>query len=222
MSTGFPAEITNMADLLEHFGDIPPIRIRTRPFPGTATEEDLLKLLNSSNKCLCELIDGTLVEKVVSSLESWLTLRLGRFLSEYLEEHNLGVAFGPDGPFGILPDQVRLPDLSVFLWDALPNQEFPKDNVPKLAPDLAVEVFSQGNTKKEMQLKLRDYFLAGVKQVWILYPKKQTAEVYSSPMDKKTVKSNQALKGGDLLPGFELPLKTLFTAPTPKGKSKSK
>jgi hypothetical protein len=43
-------------------GDVPLSRIIFDPWPGTATEEDLL-LMVERDKRLCELIDGTLVEK---------------------------------------------------------------------------------------------------------------------------------------------------------------
>jgi len=201
---------TTVADLVEQLGDIPLARIRMNPLPGTATEADLLGLLNGSKKTLCELIDGTLVEKVVGSLEAYLALRLGRFLDQFLEANDFGIAYGPDGPFRILPKQVRLPDVSVFTWESLPDKTVPTEAVPELVPDLAIEIYSEGNTKKEMQRKLRDYFLAGVREVWIIYPKKRSAEVYSSPEKKKAIKPTQALKGGDILPGFELHLTKLF------------
>lgn len=48
-----------VADLLHALGDIAPERVRTVPPMGTATEADLLR----AGKPICELIDGTLVEK---------------------------------------------------------------------------------------------------------------------------------------------------------------
>jgi tRNA A37 methylthiotransferase MiaB len=56
--------IETVADLLESLGDIPPERIRMRPLPGTATEDDVLAV-HASEKRLCELVDGVLVEKPI-------------------------------------------------------------------------------------------------------------------------------------------------------------
>jgi Uma2 family endonuclease len=120
------------------------------------------------------------------------------------------LAGGEDGTLQILPEQVRIPDVSVMLWESLPGQKSPTEPVPGLAPDLAIEVISEGNTKKEMERKMRDYFEAGVKMVWYIYPKTQSAEVYTAPTKRKKVTAGQSLRGGDLLPGFELPLKKLF------------
>ena len=86
-----------------------------------------------------------------------------------------------------------------------------------LAPDLAVEVLSEGNTKGEMERKLKDYFFAGVRLVWYIDLKKRTAAVYTSPDEGATLTEDQSLDGGAVLPGFRLSLRKLFARPTPPG-----
>ncbi len=56
--------LETLADLMERLGDVPLHRIRLHPFPGTATVADVLRLCDGEPKCLCELVDGVLVEKV--------------------------------------------------------------------------------------------------------------------------------------------------------------
>jgi Uma2 family endonuclease len=58
---------------------------------------------------------------------------------------------------------------------------FTRRTIPKLAPYLAVEVLGKGNTKREMDRKLKDYFLAGVQLVWFVDPAKRTVEVFTAP-----------------------------------------
>jgi Uma2 family endonuclease len=53
-----------------------------------------------------------------------------------------------------------------------------EQKIPDLAPDLAVEVLSEGNTKAEMVRKVREYFEAGVRLVWLTDPKKRTAREF--------------------------------------------
>ena len=65
-----PAE--TLADLLKRLGDIPMVRIRMRPAPGTATADDVLRLCAAEPKRLCELVDGVLVEKPIGHLEARL------------------------------------------------------------------------------------------------------------------------------------------------------
>jgi len=67
----FPAAIETLADLLEYLGGIAPDRVRFRPPPGTATEEDVLAIHAREGR-LYELIDGVLVEKAVGLRESYL------------------------------------------------------------------------------------------------------------------------------------------------------
>ena len=59
------AGIEMLADLLEQRGGIAPERVRFRPAPGTATEEDMMAIRNSPERRLCELVDGVLVEKAM-------------------------------------------------------------------------------------------------------------------------------------------------------------
>jgi Uma2 family endonuclease len=75
---------------------------------------------------------------------------------------------------------------------------------------LAVEVLSKGNTKKEMDRKIQEYFRAGVRLVWLVEPKTETARVYTSPTKVHRIGTDGALDGGDVLPGFVLPLRKLF------------
>ena len=102
----------------------------------------------------------------------------------------------------IAPGLVRIPDLSFIAWDKLPGRESPTDPIPDLAPDLAVEVLSEGNTKAEMARKVREYFDAGARLVWLIDPRKRTVRVFSSPDRSTLVRANQMLDGGEVLPGF--------------------
>ena len=120
----------------------------------------------------------------------------------YVDENDLGVCVGADGMMRIAPGLVRIPDVSFIAWESLPGRESPKEPIPDLAPDLAVEVLSEGNTKGEMARKVREYFEAGVILVWLIDPKKRTARVFSAVDKSVLVRADQSLDGGDVLPGF--------------------
>jgi Uma2 family endonuclease len=109
-----------------------------------------------------------------------------------------------------MPNLVRLPDVSFVSWDTFPGRRIPKEAVPKLAPDLAIEVLSKGNTKGEMARKVREYFESGVRLVWVVDPKKKTLTQYASVRDKSVLGEDDTVEGGDVLPGFSLPLADLF------------
>ncbi len=201
-----------IADLTEQFGPIPAARIRTTPPPGQATERDVVEI-EAREKRLYELYDGVLMEKVMGYYESYLAMMLGRFLTTFVDEHDLGIVAGEAGMLKFLPGQIRIPDVSFVSWDRLPERQIPREPVPQLVPDLAVEIISKSNTTKEMERKLAEYFGAGARLVWYVYPDTRTVRRFTAPDKVVELGENQTLEGGDVLPGFQLPLSLLFREP---------
>jgi Uma2 family endonuclease len=110
----------------------------------------------------------------------------------------------------LFPGLVRIPDVAFASWDRFPERRVPSVPIPDLAPDLAVEVLSQSNTADEMARKRREHFAAGVRLVWMIDPRTRTATVFTGPDQSTALDESQALDGGDVLPGFLLPLRELF------------
>jgi len=196
-------------DLLAQLGDVPPSRIRLVPAPGTATEQDVIEVEARTDR-LCELIDGVLVEKTMGYRESLLAIAIAERLRGYVRSRDLGIVLGADGTLKILPRQVRIPDVCFIAWNRFPGGKLPPEPIPAVAPDLAVEVLSEGNTEAEMQRKLRDYFAADVRLVWYVDPRSRTARAYTAPDQCLVLDQQQSLSGGEVLPGFRLPLRDLF------------
>jgi Uma2 family endonuclease len=201
-------------ELLAALGDIDPRRVRLKPPPGRGTVADVVRL-NDRYGRLYELVDGTLVEKVMGFPESNLGLEVVYHLRGYLELHPIGELVGADGMMQIFPNFVRMPDVAFIGRDRLPGGRTPTEQVPQIVPDLAVEVISSGNTKGEMRRKLKEYFLAGVRVVWFVRLADRSVTVYSAPDVTETLRETDTLSGGDVLPGFRLPLAKLFARLTP-------
>jgi Uma2 family endonuclease len=204
-----PPPFERLSELLERLGDIAPERIRLDPQPGTATEDDVIHAEARYN-CLCELIDGTLVEKAMGYYESRLGGLLFYFLEMFLEEHDLGIVTGESGMTRVEPGQVRMPDVAFYSWDHFPNRILPPGAILKMVPDLAIEVLSPSNTKAEMARKRKEYFFGGCKLVWEVDPEKKTVRVYTAPDEEKLVRERGTLDGGEVLPGFKLSVAKLF------------
>ena len=77
-------------------------------------------------------------------------------------------------------------------------------------PDLAVEIISLTNTADEVAGKLEEYYQAGVRLVWVVYPVQMKIYVYTSTSQIRVLSPGDELDGGDVLPGFRLPLRELF------------
>ncbi len=198
-----------LADLAEMFGPMPPHRIRLDPPPGTATEKDVQEIHLREDR-LCELVDGVLVEKDMNFYASRLAALLSYFLGSFADYYDRGIVVGADAAVCLAPGLIRIPDAAFVSWDRLPGGKIPRKPIPKLAPDLAVEVLSAGNTKQEMDRKLRDYFQAGVRLVWYVDPKTRTVTVYTAPDQATVLTIKDTLDGGTVLPGFTLPLRELL------------
>ena len=203
------ADVANLGDLLKRLGNIPPERVRLHPTPGTATEKDVLDILDHENR-LCELVDGTLVEKAVGYEESEIAGILLTFLNNFVRPRKLGIVTGADGTIRLFPGLVRMPDVAFASWACFPDRKRPKTPIPHVAPTLAVEVLGKSNSKAEMVKKLGEYFGAGVQVVWIVNPRKRTVQVYTAVDSSVVFTESQTLDGGDVLPGFVLRLKEMF------------
>src|SRR6202022_2766777 len=124
--------------------------------------QDVLDVERKQNR-LCELVDGTLVEKVMGVPESLLAVFLCRVLDTFTDDRKLGMVTGPDGMMRLFPGMVRIPDVAFVSAERLPGRLTPTEPLPGLVPDLVVEVLSPSNTRAEMARKRSDYFRAGVR-----------------------------------------------------------
>src|SRR5260370_8175269 len=106
---------------------------------------------------------------------------LGSRISLAASSADIGVVSGARGPFKFSRNLIRSPDVGLVLWYQLPTRMFPREPAPELWPDLAIDVFRKGNTAKEMQRKLKEYFLAGTRLVWFVDPEPRTVEAFTAP-----------------------------------------
>jgi Uma2 family endonuclease len=197
------------SDVIAHFGDIPIARIRTSPPPGEATEADVIELHERDDR-LCELIDGTLVEKTMGWQEAELAVIIATVLRNFVAARSLGKVFGPDGMFRLKAAQVRIPDVAYISKQRFAGRKLLPGAFWELGCDLAVEVISPSNTRREMERKLSDYFAAGVALVWFVYLDPREVIAYSSPNTSVTLRGDDLLEGGAVLPDFSVPVAHLF------------
>lgn len=203
----------NAQEWWDALGQVPLDRIVFDPLPGSATEADVVRLDDHEDR-LCELIDGTLVEKPMGFVESLIAMRIVHFLQAFVLPRNLGLVSGPDGMMRILSNRIRIPDVAYVSFARLPAGKVPEQPVPSLTPDLAVEVLSDSNTRKEMKKKLSEYFDSGTELVWYMDPPSRTVEVYTQPVNPLRLSETDTLTGGDVLPGFEVAVAEIFAVPT--------
>jgi Uma2 family endonuclease len=158
-----------------------------------------------------ELVDGR-VERV--SPAKWRHGQMATRILFALEAHGRANRSGetvlPTGfTLARLPDTVREPDVAFIRRERLPAEGLP-DAFWQGAPDLVVEVLSSSDRRGRIQRKLDDYLSHGVTLAWVVDPKKQTVTAYR-PLTPAVVNGlDDTLDAEDLLPGFRLPVRTIF------------
>ena len=105
----------------------------------------------------------------------------------------------------------RRPDVSFVSSSRWPlDRGIPRTSAWDVVPDLAVEVVSPTNTAEAVLAKLEEYFRAGTRLVWVVFPDQEKVYVYESPTTVRILQAGDDLDGGAVLPGFRYSLAELF------------
>jgi Uma2 family endonuclease len=165
---------------------------------------------------LYEIVHGQRVEKpAMSAYASLIGFRLARQVDLFAEQAKRGRAI-TEILFGLAEGLQRRPDAAFVSFNRWAEDLLPPHTDPwPVVPNLAIEVVSKTNLAEDILDKLEEYFHAGVELVWIVYPRQRQIYVYESPTEVRIVNVTQEIDGGNVLPGFRLPLTTLF-GPGPK------
>jgi Uma2 family endonuclease len=161
-----------------------------------------------------ELVDGALVPIMPSKRRhSWLAVQLtGRFLA-HVQKTGVGAVYSDVWCHLELPydaERLRAPDVAYFSDERLARAG--EGDIFPFPPDLAVEIHSPSNLKRpgDFQQRVRDYLDAGIPLLWVIYPDPRYAVAHRPDGWARLVRENEALDGGDVLPGFSVPLGELF------------
>ena len=202
-------DLMTVRDLIDRLGSISPDRIRLHPTPGTAVEADVVRL-NEGKVGLFELIDGTIVEKAMGIFESRLAIVLSWAIERYLESNPIALTFGADAMFRMAMGNIRLPDVSVVLRSRFPGGKLTRVAVGAVTVDLAVEVLSPSNTRKEIDQKRRELFASGTQLMWVVDPADRTVRCYYSVDEFVDLTEADSVDGGAVLPGFVFSIREWF------------
>jgi Uma2 family endonuclease len=160
-----------------------------------------------------EMVDGQLVENppmgarqsILASLLQDLmgpvarSSRLGRVVSEtlFLLDRTRVLNRRPDVAF-----------VSAERWSL--KRQVPDTETWDVVPDLTVEVISESNSANAVARKIEEYFQAGVRKVWVIFPSTSKIYVYESPTQVRILQLGDELEGEGIIPGFHVSLSVLF------------
>jgi Uma2 family endonuclease len=176
------------------------------------TAEDLWKLGDGDTRR--ELVDGQIREMApAGGVHGEVTARICRRMAEHVAGHGGGKVLVGDVGFVLGlphdPDRVRAPDVAFVTTARLPEGRLPEGFI-RGAPDLAVEVLSPSDDPLDVQQKIRDYFDAGARLLWVIAPAARSATVYRADSSARLLREDEHLDGEDALPGLLIPLLELF------------
>ena len=184
--------------------------------PRLMTAEEFFALPGDER---AELVDGVVVMvPPASHTHGSVNIRLASRLAVHVYGEGLGEVYDSSTGFVLRrdPDLVRAPDVAFVTAARVPQLLHGKPGSVVLAPDLAVETLSPSNTASEMQRKTDEYLRHGTRLVWVVDPEERTATTYALDAPVRWLGAGDALDGGDVIPGFSLPLAFVFAGLGPR------
>ena len=179
-----------------------------RPKPVTA--EELLEMNSRGFKG--ELIQGVLSQVMsAGGQHGEIAMILGSAMVGVVRPNRLGRVTGTDS--GVLLDRannvVREPDIAFFSSGKLSLDEIVAGYY-EVIPDLVVEIASPGDTNAEVNDKCRMWISYGVPMVWEIHPQWHSVSLHRPGQPIVIFGEDDTLDGGDVLPGFSIPVRDIF------------
>ena len=155
-----------------------------------------------------ELDEGELIEMTRPVYRhNRVLIRLTVKVYNYFESTGSGEVLNSENLYALSPSIRRAPDLAIFLGDR--SKELADARVITIIPDIAAEVLSPSETPRMINRKLKQYFAAGVKEVWLIHTEVHEVVIWTGPALPEVLAEGDILTSR-LLPAFELPLSELF------------
>ena len=176
-----------------------------RPLTVPETHDD-------GNGPLFEIVDGVRVEKPMSQLAQLVGSEICFHLKHHIKYE------GDDGYIGTevfvacfewMPETKRRPDVAYWRRDQYPNGLSPTGDAA-LPPPMVVEVISPNDDGEATEIKLAEYFRAGVDLAWVVYPIARKIRAEQPDGTTHTYHENDTITAAPVLPGFSAKVADLF------------
>jgi Uma2 family endonuclease len=190
---------------------------RQRIDPRSITTAE--QLYDAGDLGRCELIDGELIlMSPVTGGHGWIATSFASRLHVFVEAHGSGAVLSGDPGFQLSGDTVLAPDIAFICTERL--KEVPERGWIPGVPDLAIEIVSPRDRPGEVREKVKLWLDHGGRGVWVFDPKPRNVTVNLPGQPPVTLTGSDILSGGDIIPGFSIPIHQIF-APLP-GSSRGK
>ena len=136
--------------------------------------------------------------------------RLLNAVATHVYQHKLGEVFDGQTGFRLSVKHCFAPDIAFVRKDRLKLIAPAADQLLHGAPDFAVEVLSPSDSITKTERKIALLLAHGTDLAWLIDPAGRTARVYRPSIPFELLRTERALTGNSVLPGFRLPLSRLF------------
>ena len=166
-----------------------------------------------------EVVEGQIVEEhPLGAREVWIASVISEAFVLFSAGKQLGKMY--EEMLFILEEEPRLrrrPDLAFVSAERWPvSRPAPAVAAWNVVPNLAVEIVSPTDPIEDLMSKIEEYFRAGVRLVWVIHPSVRKLYAYQSPKSVQILDAGDVVGGGEVLPGFEMPLSRIFVADQPE------
>lgn len=176
----------------------------------TMTAEELLRLPDHTYRYA--LVDGELRRMTPAGFRHGaLVVNVTVPLAVHVKARGLGVVCGAETGFVLKrdPDTVLAPDVAFVRRVRIPVSGQPAAFWDG-APDLAVEVVSPSDTRREVAEKVAAWLAAGSRAVWVVSARDASLTIHEPGRAPRRLTGKDTLDGEPLLPGFHLPVASVF------------
>jgi Uma2 family endonuclease len=129
-------------------------------------------------------------------------------LRAFAKSRKLGKTYIAEATFVLGPGTALAPDVAFLRMERVPTPDY--EGFYQGAPDLAVEVVSPSETGPMVARKVARYLEAGTSIVWCVHQRRREVVVHRPGHESVTLGEGDVLDGGDVLPGFALPVAEIF------------
>ncbi len=127
-----------------------------------------------------------------------------------------GLAFGSNTGFNLPDGSCLSPDaawLSLPRWNALTSEQ--QIGYPPLCPEFIIEVRSQSDSRRLLDLKMQLWLENGAQLAWLIDPIDGNASIFHAGVPVEALSRPELLQGTGPVAGFELGTTRLWPIATP-------
>jgi Uma2 family endonuclease len=170
------------------------------------TKAEFWQLADASIDTTYELIKGAAIAKMSPKyFHSRTTGKIFAILNNWCQEQG---RVGIEWAFDLDDETTPVPDLLYISYDRLPIT-WNENTACPVAPELAIEIISPGQSLGQLIIKAESYLQAGVQQIWIIDPKFQSLTVLSIDRAIQTLIDSMVFTD-EIFTGLEFTVDRLF------------